>query len=308
MNDKVLKATHGAPDRPLRIGGIEIPCYVLENGQRVLVRVGVIKGLGMSIGSASGSTNDRLLNFVMGRAIKPFIQEELASRMKDTIRFKTINGVLAHGYEATILVDICEVVLDAQKAGKLQKRHLHIAERCEVLLRGFARVGIIALVDEATGYQEVRDRLALQKILEAYISKDLLPWSKRFPDEFYEQMFRLRGWQYRPLSVKRPGLVGRLTNDIVYKRLAPGVLDELKRVTPKDEKGRHKYKLHQHLTTDVGHPKLTEHLSNIIVLMKASPTWNGFYRLIQRALPKYNATLSLPFEEDDEFDENGNAE
>jgi len=53
---------------------------------------------------------------------------------------------------------LCETVLQARKDGKLQSQQMHIAEQCEILVRGFARVGIIALVDEATGYQDYRSR------------------------------------------------------------------------------------------------------------------------------------------------------
>jgi len=159
---------------------------------------------------------------------------------------------------------------------------------------GLAHVGIIALVDEATGYQEVRDRLALQKILERYISKELLPWTKRFPDEFYEQLFKLRSWQYSGMSIKRPSYVGKLTNDLIYQRLAPGVLEVLRKVTPRDYKGRTKHRFHQHLTADVGNPELDKHLHAVIALMKATTTWKVFYRLIQRAFPKVSATLILP--------------
>ncbi len=97
-----------------------------------------------------------------------------------------------------------------------------IATQCEILVRGFARIGVVALVDEATGYQKVRQRDELHKILEAYIAKELLPWTKRFPDEFYEEMFRLRGWGFDPESCKRPILVGKLTESIVYKRSLSG--------------------------------------------------------------------------------------
>src|SRR5712692_10382868 len=39
---RLVKATHGSPDRPLRIGDLEIPCYVLEDGRRVLVQRGMM--------------------------------------------------------------------------------------------------------------------------------------------------------------------------------------------------------------------------------------------------------------------------
>ena len=182
----------------------------------------------------------------------------------------------------------------------LQKQQLHIADKCEILVRGFARVGIIALVDEATGYQEVRDRRALQKILEKYIAQELKPWIKTFPDEYYKELFRLRGWQYNPMSVKRPPLVGRITNDIIYQRLAPGVLDELKKITPKDSKGRRSHRFHQRLTENFGYKKLTETISNVTTLMKASSTYRNFNRLINRAMTKYGHTMEIPFDYGDE--------
>ena len=49
----------------------------------------------------------------------------------------------------------------ADQAGKLLPSQRHVAEQCRILLHGFANVGIIALVDEATGYQDARARDAL---------------------------------------------------------------------------------------------------------------------------------------------------
>jgi P63C domain len=94
--------------------------------------------------------------------------------------------------------------LDARDADKLTEHQKPIASACDFLIRGLAHIGIIALVDEATGYQEVRDRLALQAILDAYLRKELAAWAKRFPDEFYKQMFRLKGWQWKGMSINRP--------------------------------------------------------------------------------------------------------
>jgi hypothetical protein len=148
----------------------------------------------------------------------------------------------------------------------------------------------IALIDEATGYQDERARDALAKILEAFIAKELRAWVRTFPADFYKEMFRLRNIPYRE-DVKRPQYVGVLTNDLVYSRLAPGVLDELRRQTPRDEKGSLKQHLHRRPTEDVGHPKLQQHLSAVTALMKASDTWAQFKPMVDRALPKYK---SLP--------------
>lgn len=298
MIEKVIKATHGTPDHPLKIGDIEIPCYVLENGQRVLVQRAVVNAIGISRGSSSGAGGDRLAKFISGKILKPFIPNALTEVTKNPIKFKTPNGNLAHGYEATILADICEAILQARIEGVLQKQQEHIAEQCEILMRGFARVGIIALVDEVTGYQEVRDRNELNRILEKYIAKELLPWTKRFPDEFYEQLFRLLNWQYSPLSASRPGYVGTLTNRLVYEKLPPGVLDELRDKNP-SEKGRRKHKHHQFLTEDIGNPHLEKHIASVITLMRISPNYKTFKRHFDKAFPPPVEQIEI-FEEDDE--------
>jgi hypothetical protein len=299
----IPQATHGSKDSPLRIGGIEIPCYVLPGDQRVLYQRAMVKALGMSRGSSSTSGGDRLAKFIAGKALAPYVSPELLQVTTNPIKFKTTTGQIAYGYDATVLVDICEAVLQARADGRLQRQQDHIAMQCEMLVRGFARVGIIALVDEATGYQQVRRRRALEDYLSKYISKELVRWSKMFPDEFYEQMYRLRGWNYNQESTQRPGVVGHYTIDLVYDRLAPLVVDELKRLTPRDEKGRRKHKLFQRLTEDIGHEKLREHLIGVITLMKASPNWPTFYRMLQRALPKYTVnTRQLEMELEGEFD------
>lgn len=299
MEKKVPKAIYGSQDHPLKIGDLEIPCYVLDDGRRVLVRIGMIKALGMSEGTGSRSlaTGDRLVKFISGDRIKPYMSAELSEMITNPLQFKLPGGGVAYGYEATILPEICDSVLTAREKGVLQKQQSHIAKQCEILVRGFARIGIIALVDEVTGYQTVRSRKALEEILEKFISKELRKWAKTFPDEFYEQMFRLRDWQYQPFTVKRPQYVGTLTNDIVYERLAPGVLEELKRLTPRDEKGRTKQRFFQRLTEDVGHPRLREHLTAVIALMRASTKWEQFYRMLQRALPKYMEQQPLILDE-----------
>ena len=147
------KATHGDPAHPLTIGDLEIPCFVLSDGRRVLHQRGMVNAIGMARGSAGGSGGDRLAKFVAGDRLNPYINSTLLEVTGTPIKFRTQGGNLAYGYEATVLADICDSVLAARTAGALQKQQMHIAERCEILMRGFARVGIVALVDEATGYQ-----------------------------------------------------------------------------------------------------------------------------------------------------------
>jgi hypothetical protein len=301
-----LKATHGSEEHPLRIGDIEIPCYVLEDGRRVLQQTGLIRGLNMSHGGSYSTGGDRLAKFAAQGRLKAFVSNELVERTAEPIKFRTPRGSLAYGYEATVLADLCEAILAARQTGILQKQQTHIAERAEILVRGFARVGIIALVDEATGYQRDRAQDALAKILEAFIAKELQPYVRTFPSAYYEEMFRLRGLDYPNDSVKRPQYFGTLTNNIVYERLAPGVLEELRRITPKREGGGYKQHLFRRLTANVGYPKLREHLGSVVTAMKLSDGWREFMTKLDRLHPRFrdmetenDAQLDFDFGEDE---------
>lgn len=280
------RALYGADDRPLRIGDMEIPCYVLDDERRVLTIKGMLGAMNMAQGGSMVAGMNRLELFTARDRIKPFVVNALAERIHNPIHFVTPTGGRAQGYEAEVLVDLCEAVLEARAAGVLQTQQKAIAQSCEVIMRGLARVGIVALVDEATGYQEVRKRDALHKILAAYIAPELMSWAKRFPDSFYEEMFRLHGWDYDPESVARPGVVGKFTNTYIYEQLPPGVLEELSSKNPKDETGRRKVRHHQLLTDQVGHPHLERQIAATTTLMRASDDWPTFKRLFSRAFPK----------------------
>nr|WP_245396466.1 P63C domain-containing protein [Jiella sonneratiae] len=238
----------------------------------------------MARGGSEVKGLNRFELFVSRERIRPHVSEELAKKIGSPIVFVTPTGSKAYGYDAEVLVELCEAVLRARESPEgIQKQQERIAQRCEVLVRGLARVGIVALVDEATGYQEIRTRDALSKILEAYISKELLPWTERFPLQFYEEMYRLLDWDLNPASRGKPGYVGKLTNALVYDRLPEGVLTELKASNPVDpETGRRRFKHHQFLTQDVGNPHLEKHLAKVIGLMQAADTWGDFKRMFRR--------------------------
>jgi hypothetical protein len=131
-------------------------------------------------------------------------------------------------------------------------------------LGGFARVGIIALIDEATGYQEIRPQDALEAYLALIIRKELAAWVKKFPDEFYMNIYKLKDWIWPGMQKNRYSIVAHYTRDLVYERLAPGLLEELERKSPKNEKGQRKNKLHDWLTDGVGNPLLAQHLYTLM--------------------------------------------
>ena len=286
MTKKLPKATHQGT---LKIGDIKIPCAVLEDGTRVLSEHGITTALRSRSGGSKRLKKEAqkkggapLPVFLAPQNLKPFISEDLYNGLINPIKYQVGNRV-AHGFPAELLPKICDVWLKARDHEALQRQQMQKCKQAEILIRGFAHVGIIALVDEATGYQYERDRQELEKILEAYIAKELLTWTKRFPDEFYRQLFRLRGWQYSPLSIKRPQYVGKLTNELIYEKLPPGVINELRKKNPTVRPGYRRHKHHQFLTEDIGNPHLERHIASVTTLMRAASNWRNFERLFKRA-------------------------
>ncbi|MBL4810545.1 MAG: P63C domain-containing protein [Phycisphaerales bacterium] len=281
-DDSMPKAICGGT-QPLHIGEVDIPCYVLDDERRVIIVSGMLTGLGMAVGG--GLT--RLANLAETIADNQSMSNDLSSRLKSPIEFILPKGGVGKGYEATLLADLCDAILEARKQGRLTKRYEHIAHAAEVLLRGFAAVGIVALVDEATGYQDIRRRLALADILDKYLDDNLNQWTKTFPDDFYKHLFRLKGWNYerlKPGDIK-PMEVGKFTRDEVYRRLHPGIVDELEKMNPQVVPGRRRHKHFQWLTKEIGHAALEKHIAQILVVMKLSRDWQHFMSNLQEVLP-----------------------
>jgi hypothetical protein len=277
----------GSPDRPIRIGDVEIPCYVLDDGLRVITQAGMLRALNMSAGgTGTRRDGDRLAKFVTGKGLLPYVSSELIERTTSPIRFRVPTGNDAYGYEATILADICNAIIAADHDNQLQRQQRHIAAQCVILVRAFTKLGIVALVDEATGYQETRERDALAQILEAFVAKELRAYMRTFDADYYKEICRLKGWEYKTSS-RRPRALAHITNNLVYSRLAPGVLDELRRKNPVVKDGRRDAKHFQWLTEQKGHPDLQKHLSRITGWMEMCSTWEEFMRIMNEKKPVY---------------------
>ena len=291
------KATHSGE---LRIADMIFPCSVLENETRILTQGNFMDVMGMYYTGAV-KRPAKLPSFLAFEQLKPFINKHLKDLQP--LKYRTEKGQTAHGIEASIIPKICDIWMDAEEAGVLTKRQQQIAKKAKTLIRGLAEVGIIALVDEATGYQNVRDRKDLNAILDRYLRPFEARWAKRFPDEFYKEIFRLKGWTWQGMKVNRPQVVGHYTNDIVYARLEDHLLDKLREINPKDESGTRKNKHHQWLTDDFGVQELREHLVSVIAIMRTvqdnnpKRAWPEFMRRLQRSLPKKNTNYDFDFED-----------
>lgn len=294
---KMLKASYGSDKTPLIIGETELPCYVLEDGTRVLSGRGMQKALGASA-SASGTWLKRTVN---SSSLAPFIEPGVLDKLNNPIEFERQDAggsqSKTYGYEATLLIDICDSILQANKTRAVNENILAAAE---IIIRSVAKVGIIALVDEATGYQEVREKDALQKFLSKFLNEEQAKWVKTFPDEFFEMVFKFKGLTWTTANKgKKPQWIGHFINNYVYSRLAPQVLTELRKLNPKNEDGRRKGKHTQWIDMDYGHPKLLEHLNLLIAFAIAAGYNEGNWkRMIERARPQFkdgSAALQIPF-------------
>lgn len=295
------KATHKGM---LKIGEASIPCAVLNDGRRILSETGITNALGSRSGGSKrmkkriSEAGAPLPVFLAANNIRPFISDDLMEGPFQPIVYKDGRRHLI-GYEATVLSKICNVWLDARNAGALQAQQMDRAHKAEWLIRALADVAIIALVDEATGFQEERDRDELHRILALYLAEERLAWAKRFPDEFYKQVYRLKSWQWPPEGRAKPQVLGHITNEVVYDRLPPGVLEELRRRNPtQEETKRRKWRHHQFLSQDFGQPDLRDHLLQVIAVMKVSRTWDGFKRAFDRAFPKPGTQTEMMLDED----------
>src|ERR1019366_5575246 len=280
----------------LKIGETEIPCAVLEGERRVVSESNFMAALGMyrsgalSVRRKDGEGGAQTPLFLAHKNLKPYIEKHLGSVHYKPERYKTIKGGTAIAITGEIIPKICEIWMDADQDGVLGKRQKITAAKAEIMLRALAQVGIVALVDASTGYHAIRPQHALQAYLEKIIAKELAAWAKKFPDEFYENIYKLKGWPWPGMQKNRYSVVAHYTRDLVYERIAPGLLTELEKKSSQNEKGQRSNKLHQWLTEDIGNPMLAQHLHSLVMFQRLALSnghgWNRFVKMVDRVLPR----------------------
>ncbi|HEX7888358.1 MAG TPA: P63C domain-containing protein [Ramlibacter sp.] len=294
--DEPPKLPHAAYKGVLKIADLEIACFVLDDGRRVISGRGMTTAIGMK-GRGQGIARIQGL-----KALKSLQNNNIPVAIAAPIQFTGSSpkvGVPSDGFEATVLQELCEALLTARDAGLLKTdQEIRYGQFADMLVRAFARVGIVALVDEATGYQAVRPQDALQQYLEMLVRKELAAWVKKFPDEFYENIYKLKGWIWPGMGKNRFSVVAHYTRDLVYNRIAPGLLKELEKKSPRDERGNRKAKLHQFLTEDIGDPMLAQHMHSLVMLQRLALAnghgWHRFLKTVDQVMPKRGETLELP--------------
>lgn len=290
----------------LNLAGMKLPCAVIQGPdgiKRVLTETGITNAI---LGSRSGASKRlkkaaeesgaHLPLFIAPSQLIPFISKDLIDGPLAPISYAD-EGKSVTAYDASALTAVCNIWLKAREAGALQKQQLAKAQAAEILMRSLAETGIVALIDEATGYEKIRPQNALQAFIEKVIRKELAAWAKKFPDEFYENIYKLKGWTWPGMTKNRFSVVAHYTRDLVYERLSADLLKELEERSPKDEKGSRKNKLHQWLTDDVGNPMLAQHIHSLLMFQRLAIAngygWTKFVKMVDQVMPKKGSTLEL---------------
>lgn len=291
--NKNLKATH---EGKLKLGETTLDVAVLEDGTRVITQSAVFKALDRPVRGTTRVIN--LPTFMDAKNLKPFISKDLMDVINKIV-YEDVEGRKQEGYNAKIIPLVSDLYLKVREENKLHASQVLTAAKAEILVRSLAQLGITALVDEATGYQDVRVKDALQKIFDQLLLDEAKKYQVTFPLELYKQWFRLNGWQWKPENAqKRPGVIGKWTNKYIYERMAPGLLKELERKNPKNEKGYREHKHFSFLTDEIGEPKLREFFGGLIALARASTSWKKYISMVERAYPAHGDQLNLFLDED----------
>lgn len=249
----------------LRMLDMEIPCYVLSDGQRVIGRTSATEVL---TGIKGGGAFEKYIGVT---ALKPYVDVEKVTERMVTFRLPEVEGLnrTVKGLAADLWIEVCRGLVSAVDAStrnpdfKLTSRQIEMSMQASMFLSACAKVGLDSLIDEATGYQYERERDALEVKLNAYLAEEMRAWEKTFPDELWVEFGRLTGWSHS--VTKRPKYWGKLVTELVYEYLDPDVAEWLKANVPEPQKGR---SYHQHLSGQYGLRKLTEHIWKLIGIAK----------------------------------------
>lgn len=246
----------------LEVGNTSLPCYVLEDGRRIFSTKGMIESLGYK---GNANANEIFSN----QTLVPFMAEHgNPYNDKNITDFKTDRGSLAKGIDVEKFMDICHAYSEALDSGVLQGRNEHAAVKANIFIRACSKIGIVALVDEATGYQHVRAEDALQFKLKLYLAEEMRAWEKTFPDALWIEFARLTDWDGVPTK-NRPRYWGYLVMELIYRYLDPDVATYIKDNKPKPRKGQN---YHQWFNGDFGAKTLIEHINRVIGMAQGCDT------------------------------------
>lgn len=262
----------------LKIGDADFICYVLDNGKRVLTQREVVR---LFTGHAKGNLD----RYLKAGNLQPYIDKDLISQSE---RFALPGShIQSNGFEATLILDICDAYLKAREDGELFESQELFARQAEIITRACAKIGIIALIDEATGYQQFRKKNELQLKLQAFIAEEMQEWAKMFPDEFWFELARLEGIHYSPRS--RPLRWGKYIMMFVYDAVDGDVGKELRKKNPEPQFLRN----HHQWLKKFGRDKVHDQIERVITIMKLCENMDEFRQKFARVFKKTPIQISF---------------
>lgn len=281
----------------LPLGDTPLECYVLKDGRRVFHKRSMRKAIGLR--SVSGSVFLRTIN---SKGLGSLIPDKTKETLNNPIIFRHLQGGLADGYEATVLIDICDAIWEAKQQKKLTQSQYLIGVKAEIILRSAAKIGIVALIDEATGYIKDKGKEEYRELFREFIRNECREWEREFPEQFFDLIYKLYKLP-RKHKNKHPQFFGHFIRKYVYAPLANSngaILEMLDEKNPiVYTSGGRKYKMHTFLTETVGIPSLKAHLWQIIGIGAATRSKDSFERGFNKAFPQIGHQYELF--DDDEF-------
>lgn len=293
----------------LPIGDVHIEVYRLDDGRRLIAKSAMAKALNLK--SEGGSA---FLRTVTRKGVRSAISDQLWQKIDGPITFRYLEANLteaavgtADGYEATTLIEVCDALIQARNDKLLVPSQAFLAVQAEIIVRSAAKLGIIALVDAATGYIEDIKKEEYLKLWHDFVAREFRQWQAEFPPQFADMIYKIYGIKRKdPRSFRHPQFFGWFTRKYIYHPLANSkgaILDLLDEANPVVYAGgSRKYKLHQFLSEEVGLSALRQHLWQTIGIGNASRDKldfeRSFYRAFPEAIPKGNPEqFEFKFEE-----------
>jgi len=263
---KDLQATHkGNFQEHL---GVDVECYVLNDPGKtaVISQTGMARALGMA---ARGSVFPR---FISGQVMADFVGIELRSKLEKPLVFQWGGGGTEppsssiNGFDAALLIDLCNAIAAASAAGKLGKRYEKIVQQAAIITGASAKSGIRYFVYALAGYSpSTEEVIAAFKL---YVREEAKKYEQEFPPELYVAWHRLYSI---PVPVRgRPWLFKELTLRHIYIPLAKSkgkILELLREAKGQDEDRRKK--LFQFLS-EVGTRALRMHIGRVTEMAESS--------------------------------------
>lgn len=269
----------------LKIGDVILSCYHLKDGRRLFHKRALAKALGLK--SAGGNSFMK----TMGRkGIVSVITEEMQEKINNPIIFKPLTGDPAHGYEGTFVIDMCDTIWEAHKQGKLAPSQYFLAVQSEIIVRSSAKVGIIALIDEATGYIKDKRKEEYRELFHEFIRQECREWEREFPDQFFDIIYRLYNLKRSNIKNHHPRFFGNFIRKYVYAPLANSngaILELLDEKTPVVYmNGRRRYTMHQFLTDILGLPAMRAHVWQLVGVGNLVKSKESFERAFKQLFPQ----------------------